>query len=65
MKSAVKSEGWQVNDQIDSSLNPRGLAGIHERAATIGGLVKIESAPGQGTELSILVVQEAERGDDH
>ncbi len=125
LKSTAESEDWQVNDQIDPSLNPEGLtgeslfriaqealnniskhadakevkvvltrddrtirliisddgagfetkgvvrptalglAGIHERAAAIGGLVKIISAPGKGTELCILVALEAERGDDH
>lgn len=123
LKNAAEREGWRVNDQIDSSVNPGGLigeslfriaqealnniskhadakevkviltreeravrliiaddgsgfetkgvvrptalglAGIHERAAAIGGLVKIISAPGQGSELSILVESETERSD--
>lgn len=38
-----------------------GLSGIRERAAVIGGRVVLNSAPGRGTELTVLVPLESER----
>ena len=37
-----------------------GLSGIHERAAAIGGRVVVNSSPGRGTELTVLVSLKSE-----
>jgi signal transduction histidine kinase len=42
LEAAAKGEGW-------------GLAGIHERAALLGGDVRIRSEPGAGTEIEVRI----------
>jgi signal transduction histidine kinase len=37
-----------------------GLVGIRERLSAVGGMVEINSAPGQGTELRIKIPMEKE-----
>lgn len=66
VKLVVEDDGVGMTpEQINRRL-PRylgwGLAGIRERAALVGGQVHIDSAPGQGTRLSVhipLATQEA------
>jgi signal transduction histidine kinase len=43
-------------DQVDSSLSKSlGLVGMRERAAILGGQVKISSAPGKGTTVAVWI----------
>lgn len=40
-----------------------GLSGIRERSAAVGGCCRIDSAPGRGTEITVIVPQEAGGGE--
>jgi len=48
-------------EAADASRNGLGLFGIQQRLAYIGGKMEIESAPGQGTRVSLLVPPEKTR----
>lgn len=52
---------------FDPKAGPRptavGLAGIRERAAALGGRCRISSAPGRGTEITVVAPAEAEGGE--
>ena len=60
---SVKDDGSGLERQenTDVQRGHYGLIGMHERAAEIGGNLKLESVPGKGTTVSVLVP--AGRGD--
>ncbi len=47
--------GFDTDKTLSLSVGHYGLIGMHERAERIGGCLKLTSAPGEGTELSITV----------
>jgi two-component system sensor histidine kinase UhpB len=45
--------GFAVGEVLDSRERGLGLFGMQERAALVGGVLRIESEPGRGTQVSI------------
>lgn len=54
----IKDDGQGFTIDRSSSQNGFGLLGMAERADRIGAQLQIQSAPGQGTEISVFVNQE-------
>jgi signal transduction histidine kinase len=48
-------QGFLAGDGIDAGMRGRGLAGIRERVAALGGRVDVESTPGAGTAVAVTV----------
>ncbi|MCJ7806921.1 MAG: ATP-binding protein, partial [Clostridia bacterium] len=60
IRLSISDDG--VGFDLNSPIKPTalGLSGIHERAAAIGGRVVVNSSPGRGTELTVLVSLKSE-----
>jgi two-component system, NarL family, sensor histidine kinase LiaS len=59
----VGDNGAGFDPQTPANMTAVGLSGIRERAAVIGGQVKIDSTPGRGTKLKV-TMSIAEKGSD-
>jgi signal transduction histidine kinase len=63
VKMQVGDDGTGFDPQAPANMSAVGLSGIRERAAALGGQVKIDSLPGQGTILTV-TLSIAEKGSD-
>ena len=59
LKIRDNGTGFDVNEKKSNSL---GLVSIRERALALGGLLSIESSPGSGTEIKVMLPAEATDG---
>lgn len=56
LKLVIEDDGIGIRAAVTNTLRPSfGMAGMHERVATLGGVMKVVSRKGEGTKISVTV----------
>ena len=56
LKLVIEDDGTGIRAAVSNSMRPSfGMAGMHERIATLGGQMNVESRKGEGTRISVTV----------